>query len=310
MSSWIAQPVTSETSPLQIAKQLLRPIVPRVLANSSALRSWRQYRYDFGHLPNVLAPRTFNEKIQARKIFDRRPLFALWADKMAARDWVTGIIGASVLPELLHVTQDASTIPFDRLPYRYVIKASHGSGWVRIVRDGFSVDRNEVIAECNQWLSLNYSHLNHERIYRKIKPRIMIEEFLENDAGDVPEDLKFYTFGGKVHIIQIDVGRFGLHRRNIYDRNWNRLQVQLTVPNYPGEIEPPRMLKEMIRVAEKLSRGIDFVRVDLYQTINGIRFGEMTPSSGNGLNRFAPAHFDRFMGSLWKMRPWPWRTST
>ena len=34
----------------------------------------------------------------------------------------------------------------------------------------------------------------------------MVEELLENDAGDVPEDFKFYTFAGKVHVVQLDLG--------------------------------------------------------------------------------------------------------
>ncbi len=311
MANVVARPVVAEVSPLQIVKNLLRPIAPEVLTRSTTLRSWRQYRHDFGYFPNVFTPTTFNEKIQARKLFDRRPLFALWADKMAVRDWVAKIAGPGVLPKLHYVTRDASTIPFDALPNRYVVKGSHGSGWVRIVRGESSVDRNELRAECEHWLSLNYADVNHERIYREIEPRIMVEEFLENDAGDVPEDFKFYTFAGNVRVIQVDLGRFGTHRRNLYDRNWSRLRVQLTVPNYPGEVKRPSTLDDMIRLAETLSGGIDFVRVDLYQTAHGIRFGEMTSSSGNGLNRFSPVEFDRLMGAYWKVKRWgPYENKT
>ena len=296
-----------QISSLHVAKRLLKPVAPKALSRSLTLKSWRLYRYHFGRLPNVVIPKTFNEKLQARKLFDRRPLFALWADKIAVRDWVAQIVGPSVLPKLLYVTEDVSTIPFDELPNRYVVKASHGSGWVRVVTDGSSVDRNEVRAECSRWLSLNYADINYERIYRQIKPRIMIEEFLETSTGEAVEDLKFYTFAGKVRVVHVDLGRFDTHRRNLYDRDWNRLQVQLKVPNHPGEIERPTMLDEMIHLAEQLSVGIDFVRVDLYQTAHGIRFGEMTSSSGNGLNHFTPAQFDHVMGSYW--RRWPWTTN-
>ena len=89
-------PARPEVNPLQIVRNVLWPIVPDVLARSTTLRSWRRYRYDFGRFPNVLSPQTFNEKVQARKLFDRRPLFALWADKMAVRDWVAKIVGPDV----------------------------------------------------------------------------------------------------------------------------------------------------------------------------------------------------------------------
>jgi hypothetical protein len=282
--------------------QLIKFVALAAITRSPELQSLKLYRYDFGHFPNVLFPKTFNEKVQARKIFDRRSIYSLWADKVAVRDWVASKVGECVLPTLYHVTDTPTDIPFDKLPSRYVVKASHGSGWVRIVKDGNTVNRAAVISECEHWLGRSYCAEHHDRIYRDIKPQILIEEFLDNGAGEVAEDFKFYVFDGNVRIIQIDSARFGAHRRNIYDRDWNLLPVRLTVQTLGYDIERPTMLEPMIALAERLSGGIDFVRVDLYQASVGVRFGEMTPSSGNGLNKFTPESFDEVMGGYWRVR--------
>ena len=273
----------------------------------SPLRTVKKYFFTFGSLPNVLAPRTFNEKVNARKFFDHRRIFQTWVDKLAVRDWVAGVKPGydQLLPVLHHVTSDPADIPFDQLPDRFVIKASHGSGWLRIVKDKATIDRKAIIAECRKWLALNYYDVNLEGAYKNIPPRILIEEFLDNGFGEAPEDYKLYVFHGRVEIIQVDVARFGQHRRKIYDRNWQEQQVELSVTTYAGTLPPPPQLARLIEVAETLAGDIDFVRADLYLVGDRIYFGEMTPSSGNGFNRFTPASFDAVMGAFWKLESPP-----
>lgn len=140
-------------------------------------------------------------------------------------------------------------------------------------------------------------------MYKDVPPRIMIEEFLDNGFGMPPDDLKFHVFDGKVQFIQIDVDRFGAHRRNIYDVSSNLLPVRLTIQTYDGEIERPALLNEMLRHAEALSGSVDFVQLELYVVGDeAVYFGEMTPSSGSGFNSFHPASYDAVFGSFWKMR--------
>ncbi|WP_428393637.1 ATP-grasp fold amidoligase family protein [Lichenicoccus sp.] len=294
---------------LRATRHVLKSAALRALAHAPvsinvAARAMKKYRYTFGYWPNILFPGTFNEKLQARKIFDRRPILALWADKLAVRTYVVDKTSdPSLLPRLLHVTTDPTDIPFDRLPSRYVVKASHGSGWVHIVQDGAAVDSRAVIETCRQWLALNYYDINQEPLYRRITPRILIEEFLDDGTGEPPDDYKFYVFGGKVRFIQVDMARFGQppfrHQRNIYDPNWTLLPVTLTVEPYPGTLERPPALDRMIQIAETLADATDFVRVDLYAVNDTVYFGEMTPSSGNGFNKFSPVSYDQVFGSFW-----------
>ena len=260
-----------------------------------------QYRQKFGRYPNVLNPVTFNEKIQARKLFDRRPILATIADKLAVRDYVAGRVGPEILPELYHVTTNPRELPFAGLPDRYVVKATHGSGWVVLVQDNKTQDQAGLVATCEKWLGHNYHDLTCEWSYKDIPRRIMVEEFLDNGDGQPASDLKLFTFNGRVEYIQVDVARFIDHGKNFFDRGWNRIELRQEADNFPGLIEKPVNLAALIDCAEALAKGLDFVRVDLYNARNRIYFGELTATPGNGLFRFEPEQYDERFGGLWRM---------
>ena len=59
------------------------------------------------------------------------------------------------------------------------------------------------------------------------------------------------------------------------------------------------MMQKMIEIAEILAKGADFLRVDLYLTKKGIKFGELTnyPAAGN-LN-FSPEFWNSEIGKEW-----------
>jgi TupA-like ATPgrasp len=267
-----------------------------------SIRIARDFRARFGHYPNIFFPETFNEKVQARKILDRRRRLSTWADKYAVREYVRTKIGDAVLPALCYVSTDPSEIPFEKLPARYVVKATHGSGWVQIVRDSKTVNKQNLIDQCRRWLSLNYFDLTREWAYRDIPPRIMVEEFLDDGTGLSPKDFKFFVFGGKVEVIQVDLDRFIHHRRNFYDLDWNRLQCRLLYDNFDAPIAKPGKLETMIEYAQILSDNIDFVRVDLYDIGGKIYFGELTNTPENGLGKFYPPSWDEVFGGFWRTR--------
>jgi len=55
----------------------------------------------------------------------------------------------------------------------------------------------------------------------------------------------------------------------------------------------------MIEYAEALGRGLDYIRVDLYDTPNKVYFGELTPTPAGGTEPFEPRALDGFLGRLW-----------
>jgi len=278
-----------------------RAVLPESVVASARLVL--RYTRRAGMLPNLFAPKTFNEKMLYRLLFDRRPILTMLADKYAVREYVKERVGAHVLTELYWTTQDPRDIPFDRLPRTFVVKPTHGSGWVRLVADQARVDPGEIIETCTGWLQQNYYHVAAEWVYKNIEPRIIVEEFLGDGTGVAPADYKLFVFDGRVELIAIHVGRFGDHRSNVYGRSWNKLGVRLSYPNIEREADPPKHLREMIAYAEALGRGLDFVRVDLYDTDEKVYFGEMTITSGGAVDSFDPVEFDRQLGDMWHLSP-------
>jgi len=260
------------------------------------------FRLGHGAFPNLLRPRSFSEKIQYRKLFDHRYALVQFADKFAVRDYVRQRLGDDVLPKLYHLTEDPDDIPLVRLPGRFVVKPTHGSGWIEVVHDKTLIDLDRLEARCAYWLHTNFFYTAGEWAYSRVTPRLMFEELLEDSEGGVPNDLKFFVFGGRVEFISVDIDRFGDHRRNMYDRAWNRLDFGFQRAGSDRPMPPPSRLEEMIRDAEILAGDFDFLRIDLYQCGERIVFGEITATPASGLEPFWPGGTDRWIGELWKMK--------
>lgn len=264
----------------------------------------RRYYRRHGHIPNPCRPTTFHDKVALRIMFDRRPLLAVAADKIAARAYAGERLGDSVLPKLYCVTGDPEEIPFDALPERFVVKPSHLSGQVQVVTDKSALDRRALLERCRAWLRTNYYWRNLEWAYRNITPRILVEEFIDNGSGAAPPDYKFFVFDGAVEMIQVDTNRFTGHRRSLYDRHWNRLPVRYCYDPIAedGARRPPHF-EALCAAAQTLGRGVDFLRADFYDTDRQFYFGEITMTPGAAMERFSPEEFDHQLGTAWKMPP-------
>ncbi len=223
--------------------------------------------------------------------FDHRSLWTQLQDKHMFREYAARRVGKDILPQLYWVTKNPSDIPFASLPERFVVKPTHGSGWVYLVTDKARVNMSDVIHKCHAWLGRNFYRRLREWVYRDIEPRILVEEFISSRTGMVPTDYKFYVFDGHVHVIQVDVGRFTDHGRNFYGCDWNKLDATSEIKNVAREVERPKHLEMMIEYAAALGRGLDFIRVDFYDTDERTYLGELTPTPGAGMNAHRPAAF-------------------
>ena len=115
----------------------------------------------------LMRPKTFNQKLFYKMLYDRRPLLVTFADKLQAREYVRQKIGGDVLVNLLAVADPPEEIRFDLLPQRFVLKANHGSGFVRIVKNKNLEDESDLLQTCRKWLSKNYGAFTEEWVYRQ-----------------------------------------------------------------------------------------------------------------------------------------------
>ena len=253
---------------------------------------------------NLDNPRTFNEKIQWLKLYDSTPIKTRLADKYLVRDWVKEKIGEQYLIPLLGVYDKFEEIDFEKLPNQFVIKCNHGCAYNIIVKDKTKLDLADVKAKLDKWMSENFAFkCGYELHYRDIKPKIIIEKYIENKGADDLYDYKFWCFDGKVAYIQF------LSERNLsglkmafYDKDWVKQTFVYSHPLDTKKIEKPNNLDEMIRLAEILSKGFPHVRVDFYRLNDGtIYFGEMTFTSASGSCKWNEEQINLELGKMIKL---------
>jgi len=138
------------------------------------------------YIPNLSVPKTMNEKFLWILRKDRNPLRRIFADKIAAREYVSRIIPDLKLPKVYGEFETPEDIPLSELPDSFVVKATHGSGWVYLVPDRNQLDTDKLLSACKMWLSKDFSYQGQEWFYRDLPPRLIIEEFLHDPQYEVP----------------------------------------------------------------------------------------------------------------------------
>ena len=266
----------------------------------AAYYSFKGYKANFGHYPNIFFPSTFSKKIQKNKIFARDPRMPIRQDKVLVKDIVASKLGAKyVIPNLWHGTQ----LPPRHLrnwPIPYVIKANHGCGWNIFVRTEADKNWDEIEQKCDYWLSLVYGRTWGEWLYTKIKPQLLVEPYI-SAVADLPVDYKLWVFNGKLELTQVISGRGtdGM-RQAFYNKNWVRQPFAgCYIPNNEVDILPPESYKIMANAAEILAEDFPFLRVDFYEVNKQPLVGELTFYPASGFTPISPIMYEEKVGALW-----------
>jgi hypothetical protein len=278
----------------------ISPYIKRILGKEL---HQKLYVYpQIGYWPDIQDPNTFNENILHRKVHTNKDIFSKVEDKYRAREYVKKKVGGEILPELYYETKDPTTIPFDDLPSEFVVKPTHLTGGKAIiVTDENNIDNDYIVESCDEWLSQIYGSVKGEYWYSEIEPRIIIEEYIDDERYKAPIDYKFMVFHGEVKFIHAIGDRKSSNGtfQNFYDKEWNQIPFELTFPSGPP-VERPELLSEMIDVSEKLGEDFEHIRVDLYSPNNErIVFGELTVAESSGSNPFVPQKYDEKFGEYW-----------
>jgi hypothetical protein len=261
----------------------------------------RRFKHKLGYYPNLFHPRSLNEKILHRMLFDRRKHLPMLAGKLESRDFVADRLGTDILiPQIgvIYALDDLAKIQF---PSRFIMKGNHGSGMTYIHAVDTPPDLAHLEQLCHEWLSCDFAKYNREWCYKDVKQAVVIEELLTDAQGDIPKDYKFFCYDGTPRYIKVDSARFTAHTADLFDCEWNHIPGTTLSPNSEDlPIAPPR-LSEMVAIAAALSHGIDFVRVDLYDDGRQVKFGELTNTPARGTELFTPRALDYALGKYWNL---------
>lgn len=256
-----------------------------------------------GYKLNLKTPKTFSEKLQWLKLYYRKPEQTMMVDKYAVKNYVASIIGSQYVIPTLGVWNTPEEIEWDKLPNQFVLKTTHGGGssGVVICRDKSSFNRKEAFQKLCRGMKHNIYNNLREWPYKNVPHRVLAEKYIAptNIKDDIP-DYKFFCFDGKVNFYKIDFDRNIFHRANYYDCEGNLLPFgESSYPRDPKrKVEIPQNISKMIFLAEKLSAGFPFVRIDLYNVNGCIYFGEITFYPAGGMGQLEPKEWDEYIGNM------------
>ena len=266
------------------------------------VRYWRLLRMfvqKVGYWPNLANPKTFNEKINWRKIFDRNPEFTRLQDKLAARDYVKACCPDIAMPEILWIGSDPNEIPFDAIDRPVVIKTNHGCGYNYFIRDPEKIDRLDAVLFFTNLINRRWGAVYFEWAYEDIKPRIFIEEMLMAEDGLSETDYKVDVCQGAINVSHIVVRRPPKNRKLYFDGTGTPLDVYMADFEQVAGFQRLPEHDRMDRLAEQLCAGMDAMRADFYLYESRIYFGEFAVYPDSGFTPHRPLSFDYERGEPW-----------
>lgn len=258
------------------------------------------YRANLGKTLNLANPESFNEKLQWLKLNDRNPMYTQLVDKYAVKQWVADRIGAEYVNPTFQRWDSVDDISLDGLPDKFVLKTNHDCGGISICSNRDEYDLEKEKEKLRKHLNSDYSHWLREWPYKEVRRCVFAERYLEDAAiGDLP-DYKFFCFNGEPKAMFIATERMkeGVETKfDFFDMDFNHLPFTNGHPNAMHDICRPSNFSLMKELASVLSRDIPHVRVDFYETREGIFFGEMTFFHWSGMVPFCPESWDKTFGS-------------
>lgn len=258
-----------------------------------------RFRANMGYWPNLTHPQTFNEKLNWLKLYNRRDEYTQMVDKLLVKDYVEKIIGKEYIIPTISIWDSVADIDWETLPQQFVIKTTHGGGGTGVVicDDSRTFDKSQAIRRLVDSMSSDIYDSLREWPYKNVKKRIIAEQYITDPTGCL-KDYKFFCFNGEVKCYKIDIDRFTGHKANYYDKSGNLLPFgELNFPpDFNHKEVMPDNLDEMITLAELLSKGHPFMRVDLYNINGRIYFGEITFFPAGGIGRFTDNEWDKRLG--------------
>ena len=284
----------------------LNPRIPKTMIQIRHLLRMKRFA-------KLSRPQDLNEKILWMTLNTDTKEWSRLADKYEVRKYVKECGLEDILVKQYAVYNSMSEVDFERLPNAFVLKPTHGSGDVVVVRDKNKSDleeiRRRIQKELDEYICTSAAELHYTRIHH----RVVAEELLYNDPisekySSTLIDYKIWCCNGRAEFIWVCMNRF-VHNKDgaevmTYDREWNaHPEYCRKTPDFSlaNPIPKPSGYENMLAIAERLASKFPIVRVDLYNLNGKIYFGEMTFTSYGAIMDFYTDEFLLKCGSLIKL---------
>ena len=265
-----------------------------------------QFKKRMGYSLNLNCPQTFDEKLNWLKLYNRTPLYTKLVDKYEVKRYVAEKIGSEHVIPPLGVWDKFDDIDFEKLPRQFVLKCTHDSGGLVICKDKATFDFVLAKEKITRALHKNYYWECREWPYKKVKPRIMAEKYMEDSVDAELRDYKFYTFDGVPKFLLLATNRQCSERQlsfDYFDMDFNHLPLQnhWHPNNSVDDLHKPSRFEEMKRLIPLLTSGMPQVRVDFYEVDGHVYFGELTFFDQGGYLMIQPNSWELEWGRMIKL---------
>jgi hypothetical protein len=257
------------------------------LTNTGLLR---RFRKNNGHLPNIANPHTYAERMLWRKIVDHNPQFVIFCDKLAAKEFVQRLCPELPIPKTLWIGQNVDAIPGELLRGDVYVKASHGCDFNFRIRGG-KWDRTLLRQKAAWWMRKVYGKRGGEWSYSRVKPQLFVEEAIgDTEAGLL--DLNVRASNGKAILGSLIINCKTPRQRTLYfDPAGNRIQGAHDADDAPIEPLPDGLdvtepYLHAVRLAKRMSLGVDYARFDFMWNGKTLYGGEITVYPAGGWKEF------------------------
>ena len=259
----------------------------------------KAFKVRVGYDCNLDNPQSFNEKLNFLKLNDHNPNYTKMVDKFEAKRYVANLIGEEYIVPTFGVFEKFDEINFELLPDQFVLKCTHDSGSVIICKDKSTFNRAKAKKFLEQHLKRNCYYSSREWGYKNVKPRIIIEKYIQEtneSAGGSLIDYKFWCFNGVPRFVYVTVKNNQIFE-NFYDMNFIPVMINHGFPRHLPEFSKPNNFEKMKRFASLLSEGIPFVRCDFSNADEKLYFEEITLYDWGGMVPFCD-DWDEKLGKL------------
>lgn len=267
------------------------------------------YRLKFGKKLNLENPKTFQEKLQWLKLYNKNHNYTQMVDKYEVKSYMSALIGEQYIIPTLAVWDKPEDIDWDKLPQQFVLKTTHGggNGGVVVCQDKSNLSKKQAVAKLQQSMKQDIYKIYREWPYKNVKKRIIAEAYMSDNSefnkGDLT-DYKFYCFNGNAYKVMVCTDRnIGKPKFYSFDKEWNLLRHNNMGKAAPIDFSLPKPegMDEMFRLVEKIAANIPFARVDMYYVKGQIYFGEVTFYPASGFDPNILPEIDLLYGQMLKL---------
>lgn len=244
-------------------------------------------------------PKTFNETIAWMKINYRNELWYQCADKLGSKDFLKEHGLEQCVVKTYGVYSSSSEIDLDELPDDFVLKTNHDSGTVFVCHKG-KTNFEEVFEKLDKAVKKTYFTRAGEWVYERIQPKIFAEELLKPASGNDLMDYKLHFYNGKFGWGYVAQNRAVDTKFTVFEGDYEPQDVGYMYLRAKQVPPKPPHFEEMIRLGVHLSKILDFVRVDFYETTKGLKIGELTFFTGSGGSKFTKKEYDLRYGKMFE----------